>query len=145
MTLRRTHHSTYDTKYHLVWTPKRRRWIGNIQVRKRISEIIQEVANNHNMQIDALEIAPDHVHVFISFPPSYSIAKVVGMLKSISASVIYKEFPDINQELYLYKTTLWERGYFVRTVGDKVTAQLVKNYIKHHQEKETKIKQLSLF
>jgi len=27
MTIRRTRHAVYDTRYHLVWAPKYRKWI----------------------------------------------------------------------------------------------------------------------
>ncbi|MEA2097528.1 MAG: IS200/IS605 family transposase [Patescibacteria group bacterium] len=129
--IRKTHHTTYDTKYHLVWSPKRRRHIKRPEVRKTIEDTIKEIAQNHDMTIEELEISEDHVHIFISFPPRYSISKVVGMLKSISSSVVQENFPDIMKDLRLWKTNLWERGFFVRTVGDEVTSDIIKNYIKH--------------
>jgi hypothetical protein len=42
----------------------------------------------------------DHVHIFISFPPKYSIAKVVGILKAVSAREIRKEFPIVKKQLW---------------------------------------------
>ena len=143
--IRKTHHTTYDTKYHLVWSPKRRRHIKRLEVRKTIEDTIKEIAKNHDMTIEELEVSEDHVHVFISFPPRYSISKVVGMLKSISSSVVQENFPDIMKDLRLWKTNLWERGFFVRTVGDEVTSDIIKNYIKHHRTEETNPKQLKLF
>jgi len=86
-TIKRTSHAVYDTKYHLVWTPKYRKWILRGDIRKRVKEVFEEIATNHEFEIDEMEIVDDHVHIFLSFPPRYSIAKVVGMLKSISASV----------------------------------------------------------
>ncbi len=56
------------------------------------------------------------------------------MLKSISASVIFKEFPAIKKELW--GGELWEDGYFARTVGDKVTADVIRKYIQYHSEQE---------
>lgn len=53
-----------------------------------------------DFEIDTLEMAENHVHVFLSFPPRYFISKVAGMLKSISASVIFKEHPDAKRELW---------------------------------------------
>src|ERR1700757_4619254 len=102
MTLKRTPHALYDTKYHLVWTPKYRRWIDREEIRSRVEEIFQEIASNHQMEIDRIEISPDHVHIFLSFPPRYSIAKVVGMFKSISASIIFEQHPEVRKELKLW-------------------------------------------
>jgi putative transposase len=97
MTLKRTPHALYDTKYHLVWTPKYRRWIDRKEIRSRVEEIFKEIASNHQMEIDRIEVSADHVHIFLSFPPRYSIAKVVGMFKSISASIIFEQYPEIKE------------------------------------------------
>ena len=112
-------------------------------IRGRAREIFEEISRNHDFEIDALEIAEDHVHIFLSFPPRYSISRVVGMLKSISASVIFEEHPEVKKELW--GGELWEDGYFVRTVGDKVTADVIRKYIKYHREQEKSPNQLELF
>ena len=109
----------------------------------RVKEIFQEVSEHHGFLIDTLEVAPDHVHIFLSFPPRYSISKVVGMLKSFSASVICKEHPEVKKQLW--GGEFWEDGYFARTVGDKVTADVVRKYITHHREQKKTPKQLELF
>jgi putative transposase len=134
MELKRTSHAVYDTKYHLVWVPKYRKWILRRDIRARIKEIFKEISSNHDFEIDTLEVAEDHVHIFLSFPPRHSISKVVGMLKSISASVIFQEHPEVKQELW--GREFWEDGYFVRTVGDKVTKEVIRKYIKYHREHE---------
>jgi putative transposase len=143
MELKRTSHAVYDTKYHLVWSPKYRKWILRDDIRERVKEIFKEISESHDFEIDTLEISPDHVHIFLSFPPRHSISKVVGMLKSISASVIFKEFPKVKQELW--GGEFWNDGYFVRTVGDKITADVIRNYIEYHREHEKIPKQLELF
>ena len=79
--------------------------------------------------------------LFLDFPPRYSIAKVVGILKSISASQVFAEFPEVKKQLWAGE--LWEDGYFARTVGDKVTAEVIRRYIRHH--KQTQGQQLKLF
>lgn len=143
MELKRTSHAVYDTKYHLVWTPKYRKWILRGDIRTKVEEIFQEIAGNHDFEIDTLEVAQDHVHIFLSFPPRYSISRVVGMLKSISASVIFREHPEVKRELW--GGEFWEDGYFVRTVGDKVTAEVIRKYIKYHRVQEKTPVQIDLF
>ena len=145
MTLRRTPHTLYDTKYHLVWTPKYRRWIEREEIRGRIEEIFREIASTQQMEIDRMEVSADHVHIFLSFPPRLSIAKVVGMFKSISASIIFKQYPEVRKELKLWRSKFWERGYFVRTVGDEVTTEMIRKYIEYHKHDEVNAKQLMLF
>jgi putative transposase len=143
MGLKRTSHAVYDTKYHLVWAPKYRKWILRGDIRDRVRSIFEEILRNHDFGIDTMEIDEDHVHIFLSFPPRYSIAKVVGMMKSISASVIFDEYPEVERELW--GGEFWEDGYFVRTVGDKVTANVIKKYIEYHRKQEKTPNQLELF
>ena len=38
----------------------------------------------------------------------------------------------------------WEDGYFARTVGDKVTAEVIKKYIRFHNEQVKRPEQLHL-
>jgi len=143
MELKRTSHAVYDTKYHLVWTPKYRKWILRDEIRHRVKEIFEEISKNYDFEIDTLYLAEDHVHIFMSFSPWYSISKVVGMLKSISASGIFREHPEVKKGLW--GAEFWEDGCFVRTVGDKVSAEVIRNYIKYHREQEKSPKQLELF
>ena len=97
MAVKRTSPAVYDTKYHLVWAPKYRKWVLRGDLRKRVEELFREIAQDFGFAIDTLEVAADHVHLFLDFPPRYSIAKVVGILKSISASQVFEEFPEIKK------------------------------------------------
>ena len=141
MALKRTSHAVYDCKYHLVWAPKYRKWIDRQDIRDRIAQLFYEIAKRHDFEIDILEVAADDVHVFLSFPPRYAIAKVVGMLKSISASIVFQEYPEVKR--FLWGGEFWEAGYFVRTVGDQVTAEVIRRYIELHKDESSR--QLDLF
>ena len=143
MELKRTSHAVYDTKYHLVWTPKYRKWVLRGDIREKAKSMFEEISGNHGFEIDTMEVAEDHVHIFPSFPPRYSIARVVGMLKSISASVIFKEHLEVKRELW--GGEFWEDGYFARTVGDNITAETIRNYIEYHHDEENSPKQLKFF
>jgi putative transposase len=144
MAIKRTSHVVYDTTYHLVWAPKYRRWIVRKDVRRRAAELFREIADDFGFDINEMEVAKDHVHILMSFPPKYSISKVVGILKSISTSRLWREFPELKQGRKKPQG-LWEEGYFARTVGDQVTAEVVKQYIRYHQRAERDGSQLDLF
>ena len=143
MVIRRTSHSVYDTQYHLVWTPKYRKWMLRGDLREYTQDLFHRIGGEFGFSIEELELAKDHVHVFLSFPPRYSIAKVVGILKSISSSQIFRHHPEVKQELW--GGEFWEDGYFARTVGDHVTAEVIKQYIQYHQQERTGSAQLDLF
>jgi putative transposase len=141
MAMRHASHCVYDVKYHLVWAPKYRKWILRGEIRKRVEELFRKIAGSWDIEIEEMEIAEEHVHLFVSFPPRHSISTVVGVLKCQSASAIFREHPEVKKELW--GGEFWEDGYFVRSVGDKVTADLIKKYIQHHRE--VKDGQLKLF
>ena len=129
--LRRTSHSVYDCNYHLVWAPKYRKRILRGDIQKRVEGLFREIAMNFGIEIETMEVSEEHVHLFLSFPPRYSIGKVIGTFKSISASEIFEEYPGVKKELW--GGEFWEDGYFARTVGDKVTQDVVKKYIECHR------------
>ncbi len=143
MAIKRTSHAVYDTTYHLVWAPKYRRWIVREDIRQRAAELFRQIAEDFGFEITAMEVSKDHVHLLLDFPPKYAISKVVGILKSISTSRLLREFPELHQQMW--KREFWEDGYFARTVGDQVTAEVIKQYIHYHQYEEREGAQLDLF
>jgi len=140
--LRRASHAVYDTQYYLVWAPKYRKKILAGAVGERVRELLGEIAESYDIVIEEMEVSVDHVHIFCSFPPRLSISQVVTRFKSLSARAIFREHPQVKRQLW--GGEFWEDGYFVRTVGDKVTAEVIKRYIlRHQQDKDDP--QLSLF
>ncbi len=133
----------YDTKYHLVWAQKYRKWIHREDIRRRIEQAFRQIAEDFRFELNELEVAKDQVHVFLNFPSRYAIAKVVGILKSISASPVFREIPELKEQLW--KGVFWENGYFVCTVGDDVTASVIRRYLRYHRHDESEGVQLKLF
>jgi putative transposase len=140
MPLKRTSHAVYEAKYHLVWCPKYRKKILAEKIRPRVKELFVEISSHFDFEIDRCEIAEDHIHILISFPPKYSVSRVIGILKSISGSKIFKEFPKVKKQLW--GGHFWEQGYFYRTVGEQVTDDVIRKYIENHSFSQN---QLPLF
>jgi putative transposase len=87
-----------------------------------------------------MEVMEDHVHIFIEVPPKYSPADVVRIMKSISAREVFKKYPKLKKQLW--SGELWNDGYFVRSVGDKVTAEITRKYIEYqtHEDDSSQVK-----
>ena len=60
----------FSLKYHVVWCPKYRRPVLVNAVAKRLRVLLSEKAGELEMTIHALEVMPDHVHVFLESDPT---------------------------------------------------------------------------
>jgi putative transposase len=142
MTIRRAKHAVYDLKYHLVWAPKYRRHIFREEIAIFVKEIFGRISEEYDFQIEVMEVMEDHVHVFLEASPRYSPAEIVQIMKSISAREVFKKFPKLREQLWAHE--LWNDGYFVRSVGDKVTSDIIRKYIEY-QTHENSSSQLKMF
>ena len=142
MGIRRTKHAVYDLKYHLVWIPKYRKYVLSDENSKHLKEVFQQIAEEYEFKIDIMEVMGDHVHIFVEVPPRYSPAQVVQIVKSVSAREVFRKFPKLRKQLWAGE--LWSDGYFVRSVGDKVTADIIRKYIEYQTHEEDSL-QLHMF
>ena len=136
--LKSTSHAVYEAKYHLVWCPKYRKKILVGEIRERVKELVFEIAERYDFEIDRCEVAEDHIHILLSFPPRYSIAQVVGIIKGKSGSKIFEEYPMLKKKLW--GRHLWEQGYFARTVGEQITDDVISRYIEKHSFSSDQLK-----
>jgi putative transposase len=113
----------YLLNYHIVWCPKRRRSVLTGTVKDRLGEILNQVAAEKKVDILALEIMPDHLHLFVSCYPQIAIHELVKAFKGRSSNMLRKEFPSL-----LRLPSLWTNSYFVSTAG-KVSSETIKKYI----------------
>ena len=142
MTYRRTDHAVYELNYHIVWPPKYRKHIGTVGVKTFLEALFPRIAREYGFEILDQSVQPDHIHLFISAPPRFAPARIVNVLKSISARETFRKYPAIRRELW--GGELWGNGYFVRAVGEKVTTHIIKNYIRY-QQRQVSEKQQKLF
>jgi putative transposase len=78
-----------------------------------------------------VNIQTDHVHAVVSFPPKYSIARIVQIIKTNTSRGLYEKFKFLRER---YRTKhVWSIGYYVSTVG--LDEEEIKRYVKY-QEKE---------
>ena len=130
--LRRSSHAVYDCRYHVVWaTKRRRRALRRAEERRYCERLLRRVAEKYDMEILAIEVAEDHVHLYVEIPPQQSVGSAVGKFKSLSARFLIKQFPYLRRQLW---GAVWSPSYFARSIGEGVTAETVLNYIETHNE-----------
>ena len=128
--VKRTSHAVYDLKYHFVWIPKYRKMVLKEPIAKRVEQVFREIAEIYGFEIETMAVVEDHVHIFLSAPPKYTPGEIVRILGSRSAKAVFKEFPQVRRELWAGE--FWSDGYFVRSVGDQVTTEIIKRYIEYN-------------
>lgn len=118
----------YSCKYHIVWCPKYRRkvLVGNVE--KRLKEIIQEVANEVNVEIIEMETDKDHIHILCEVDPQFGVNRFIKLAKGRSAKILREEFPHLKTKL----PTLWTNSYFISTVGG-APLEVIRQYIENQQ------------
>jgi len=130
MGYRRTRHAVYLCNYHFVWIPKRRKPVLVGEIKRRLEQLIREIAEEHGWEVLALEIQPDHVHLFISVQPYWSPHLVLRRIKSRTSRILRREFPEL-----LKLPSLWTRGYFVST-AEHVSSETIRRYIEEQGEEK---------
>jgi len=120
---RRKETCVFLVNYHLIWCPKRRRKILVGPIRDRLIRIINESAPELESEVLALEVMPDHLHLFLSATPQWAPDRLVGRLKGESARRLRKEFPEL-----LRMPSLWTRSFFCSTAGN-VSSETIQRYI----------------
>lgn len=118
----------YKNQFHIIFCPKYRRKVLVNGVDERLKEILFEIAKTKDVEIKALEIMPDHVHIFIDFDPRLTLHKIVKDFKGISSRILRKEFPHLKSRL----PSLWTRSYFACSIGH-ISEETIKRYIENQK------------
>jgi len=139
-TVRTSHHCKYNINYHIIWIPKYRKHI----LQGKVIEVLKTIINGQCQEMGianlALEVMPDHLHLFVGAKPTLRAADIVQKLKGNTARQLRLVFPDLK---YLgYKQhygngfdNLWARGYYVGSAGH-VSQEQVKRYIQEQMGKD---------
>ena len=116
--------AVFSLKFHVVWCPKYRRPVLTPPVDGRLKALLTEIADEHGMTIHAIEVMPDHVHLFVEADPTLCVAEIVSRFKGRTSRLLREEFPSLRSRL----PTLWSRSYFAASVG-AVSEATIRRYI----------------
>jgi putative transposase len=96
-------------------------------VKDDMRELFDETADHFGHDILALEIADDHVHLFVQWNLKHSPADIARQFKSYSGKHLLKRNSNI-RESYFWGGGFWKVGYYVGTTG-AVSDKIVERYI----------------
>jgi len=86
------------------------------------------------VSIETIGFDGDHMHALMIIPPKYSVASIMGKLKSQSASQLRKKYPEL-KKVYWKENVVWSPGYFVSSVG--IDEQTIKHYVAHQGDQDS--------
>ena len=124
-------HCKYLIQYHIIWCPKFRFAVLKGDVESKLKEILQQICEKYHYQIKALEVMPDHIHIFVDCPQTVAPCDIARTLKSISAIQMFRAFPSLKR-FYARCGVLWSSGYFISTVGH-ISESTVIRYIEEQK------------
>src|SRR5512135_1021583 len=123
---RRTAHTRFDIKFHLVWITKDRKELLRGDVGLRLRQIVRTIGAEPEVEILKGHVSQDHVHLFVSCPPHVSASDLRPRLKGKSSRQLMQEFGHLKQ--HCWGRHLGSRGLFVARSGD-VTDEVIMEYI----------------
>jgi len=145
----RKEHNVSLIMYHIVCPAKYRRAVISTEVERKLREICEGIEARFEIIFLEIGAEKDHVHFLVQSVPTYSPAKIVQTIKSITAKKIFEACPDVKKALW--GGEFWTRGYYIGTVGEHGDEQVITRYVKNQgrkpedYEKIHENKQLELF
>ena len=120
----------YKNQFHVIFCPKYRRKVLVNGIDERLKEILPEEAAKLQAEILAMEVMPDHVHLFIACDPRILLHRIIKQLKGASARRLRLEFSELRSRL----PCLWTRSYFCCTVGH-ISEATIRRHIEMQKNK----------
>jgi len=132
--------------YHLVFPAKYRRAVFDGHVDGVLKEVCLDIEKRYQVKFLEIGTDKDHVHFLVQSVPTYSVTKVVTMIKSLTAREVFKRCPQVKKQLW--GGEFWTDGYFASTVGKHGNEDMIGKYVKNQGMEYQKLhedNQLALF
>ena len=139
-------HNVTILLYHLVFPAKYRRVVFDEDVDMVLKDVCVTMENFYQIKYIEIGTYRDHVHFLVQSVPTYTITKIVTIVKSITAREIFKRCPQVKKKLW--GGEFWTDGYFASTVGKHGDENMIAKYVKNQVREYTNIykgKQLEMF
>ena len=118
----------YLNQYHIIFCPKYRRKVLVDDIERDLREIFHIVAIEKQVEIKALEVMPDHVHMFIAFDPRQPLHELIKLFKGRSSKILRDKYPKLKSRI----PSLWTRSYFCCTIGH-IAEETIHQYIENQK------------
>ena len=98
----------------------------------------EEIEKRYELRFLEVGTDEDHTHFLVQSVPSYSVTKIVTLIKRIITSEVFRQWPEVKKQLW--GGEFWGKGFFVNTVGQHGSEDKIAKYVKEQGlEKEDKM------
>lgn len=87
----------YQTAYHMIWCPKYCKRILTGEIAETLRLAVNSICTEREWPILTLEIQPDHIHLFVTIPPSLPVADAVKIFEGLDSQEVVCGFPGIEE------------------------------------------------
>ena len=129
-------HNVTVLLYHLVFPAKYRRVVFDDQVDQVLQGVCLEIEKRYQIKFLEIGTDKDHVHFLVQSVPTYSVTKLVTIIKSMTAREIFRLCPQVKKKLW--GGEFWSDGYFASSVGKHGDENMIGKYVKNQGKKEYK-------
>jgi putative transposase len=112
-----------------VFPAKYRRAVIDGQVDEVLKEICLDIEKRYQVKFLEIGTDKDHVHFLVQSVPTYSVTRVVTLIKSLTAREVFKRCPQVKKQLW--GGEFWSDGYFASTVGKHGNEDMIGKYVKN--------------
>ena len=88
-------HTVFNIEYHFVWVIKYRYKVLTDDIALRVSELVRQTCESFEIQIIKGVVSKDHVHIFVSAPPTMAPSVIMRRIKVRTSSKLFAEFPHL--------------------------------------------------
>jgi putative transposase len=127
---KRSNKAVFNIGYHLIWCPKYRRKVLVSPVDSELKRLLFIKAKEIDVEIEKMEILPDHIHMFVKSNPTSAPHWIVQQFKGYTSFMLRQKFSFLKTRL----PTLWTRSYYCESVGH-ISEATVKRYIEEQKNK----------
>ena len=121
-------HNVTVLLYHLVFPAKYRRVVIDARVDQVLREACLEIEARYQLKFLEIGTDEDHVHFLVQSVPTYSVTKLVTIIKSRTGREIVRRCPKVKKQLG--GGEFWTAGYFGSTVGRHGNEKMIGGYVR---------------
>ena len=139
-------HNVTVLLYHMVFPAKYRRVVFDVSVDQVLREVCLDIEKRYQIKFLEIGTDEDHVHFLVQSVPTYSVTKMVTIIKSVTARQIFRLRPEVKKKLW--GGEFWTDGYFTSTVGKYGNENMIGKYVKNQGKEYKKLhedRQLAFF